>query len=72
MINLKQIREQRGLSQTEIATALGVSRSAVAMWETSPACPRGKTVVQLAEVLDCSIDELFGRAPPAPAARDTA
>lgn len=72
LIKLKAIRERCGMNQNELAQILGVSRSTVAMWETSEACPRGTTLTQLADVLNCSIDELFGRAPPGPAARDSA
>lgn len=64
MVDLKAIRERRNMSQSDLANVLGVSRSAVAMWETSEAFPRGKTMAQLAEVLHCTVDELFGREPP--------
>lgn len=65
MTDLKKIREGRGLRQEEVARAVGVSRSTVAMWETSNGYPRGETLVLLADLLCCTIDELYGRDPPA-------
>ncbi len=61
MTELKKIRDRHGISQEAISQALGVSRSAVAMWETSEAYPRGKTLARLADFLGCTIDELYGR-----------
>lgn len=61
LTELKRIRDKCGLSQEVIAQALGVSRSAVAMWENSNAYPRGKTLARLADLLHCTIDELYGR-----------
>ena len=64
MTALKKLRERCGLSQEAIAQSIGVSRSAVAMWETNDAYPRGKTLARLADALHCTIDQLYGREPP--------
>lgn len=64
MVFLRNIRERQGLLQEEIAKTLGVSRSAIAMWESGKANPRGETLVKLADALNCTIDELYGRSPP--------
>ena len=58
---LKQLREKHNLRQEEIARAIGVSRSTVAMWETSDAYPKGHVLEKLADVLSCSMDDLYGR-----------
>ena len=71
MKNVKELRKSNGLSQKELANKLGVSRTTVTMWEAGGQCPRPETIVRLADALSCSIDELFGRAPPA-SARDSA
>ena len=34
------------------------------MWETSSSYPRGETMVLLANLLCCTIDELYGLDPP--------
>lgn len=64
MVRIKTLREGKGLRQEELAHILGVSRSAVAMWETDKSYPRGETLAKLASVLDCTIDELYAREPP--------
>lgn len=52
-------RNALGLSQQELAEELGVSQSAVAMWETGKRKPRSGELPKLAQVLGCTIDELF-------------
>lgn len=63
MKNVKKLRKSKGLSQSELADKLGVSRTTVTMWESGGQNPRAETVVQLANALGCSIDELFDRVP---------
>lgn len=48
---LKRRREARGLSQDEVAAALGVSRSAVSHWETDRERPTAEEAAQLEELL---------------------
>ena len=52
-------RKQLGLSQKELASILGVTNKSVSKWETGAAIPRTNTLVQLAEVFNVSVDELF-------------
>ena len=52
------------MSQASLACRMGVSQQAIAKWETGVALPNAAKLPLLAEVLGCSIDELFGRAPP--------
>ena len=56
-------RKRAGLTQKELAEKLGVDQSAVSFWETGKRAPRGAKLIRLANVLDCSIDELFDREP---------
>lgn len=60
-MNIKAIRKKRGLKQIEIAKKLNIAQSAVAAWETGKAFPKAETLIALADVLDCSVDELLGR-----------
>lgn len=60
-MNIKAIREKKGLKQTDIAEKLNINQSAVAAWETGKALPRAETLIALADILECSIDELLGR-----------
>lgn len=58
---IKESRLAAGFTQKEIAERIGVDRTSVAKWETGKSYPRGETLVKLASVMGCSIDELFGR-----------
>lgn len=59
MNNLKFLREEKNISQTQLALKMGVSQQAVAKWETGESMPRAEKLIQLAEVLNCTIDELL-------------
>lgn len=60
---IKRIRELRGISQDYLARALCVDRSTVAKWETSGGFPRGDKIPEIAKLLSCSIDALYGIRP---------
>lgn len=59
MNNLKCLREEKNISQMQLALKMGVSQQAVAKWETGESFPRAEKLIQLAEVLNCTIDELL-------------
>ncbi len=58
---IKRLRESHGISQEQLAKMLHVDRSTVAKWETNDGYPRGGKLAELASVLHCTIDELYGR-----------
>lgn len=60
MINLSKARKEKGFNQAKLALMMGVSRSAVAMWETGATQPDNDTLLRLSEILDISIDYLLG------------
>lgn len=64
MNQIRIMRTQNGLTQSALAERLGVSQQAVARWETSKALPRVKTIMNLANLFGCTIDELYDRALP--------
>lgn len=58
------LRREAGLSQTELAQELGISASAVGMYEQSRREPSAQMLVQLAEKFGVSVDYLLtGREP---------
>ncbi len=57
---LIQIRTERGMTQSQLAKLLGVSPSAVGMYEQGRREPDGETLARMAGVLQCSTDELLG------------
>jgi transcriptional regulator with XRE-family HTH domain len=48
----RQLRERAGLSQQDVAAALGVTREAVAQWESGRRSPRPTTAVEYVTLLD--------------------
>jgi transcriptional regulator with XRE-family HTH domain len=61
---LRELRSGRGLAQTRLAELLDVSPRVCNRWETGVTTPRFDTVVQLADILGVSLDELAGRKEP--------
>ncbi len=57
---MKQLRLERGLTQAQLARRLGVSPSAVGMYEQGRREPDAQTLTRLADALQCSTDELLG------------
>ena len=56
---IKKYREKKKLSQVQLAEALNVTQSTVAMWEIGANKPRADKLVQLAQILGCTVDELL-------------
>jgi len=62
---LKEIRKAQGLTQAELANVLQLkSASTVTMWENGSRRPPSTILPRLADLLHCTIDELFGRSEP--------
>ncbi len=59
-MNLQALRKQRKASQQALADFLGVSRSTVAMWETSSNEPDIETITRLAAFFEVPIAKLLG------------
>ena len=59
-MGIKEKREAKSMTQTEIAEKLNISRTTVSMWETGDSMPRADKLPALARILDCTIDELMG------------
>lgn len=57
--NIRVARVKLGYTQARLAQKLGVSASAVAMWERGKSAPRASMLPDLARELHCSIDELL-------------
>jgi transcriptional regulator with XRE-family HTH domain len=57
---LKDLRKEKGMTQIELATALGVSSGTVAMWETGKRKPSFEMFEKLTQVFDKRIDYILG------------
>ena len=57
---MKEIRLERGMTQKELATAIGVTDAAICQYETGAREPDLDTLRKLSKELDCTLDELIG------------
>ena len=58
-VTIRRLREQRGLTQTELADQLGVSSKTVSKWETGKGLPDITLLQPLAQSLQISVIELM-------------
>lgn len=58
--NMKALRKAKGLSQEELAIKLNVVRQTVSKWEKGLSVPDAGMVIQIAEVLDTTVNVLLG------------
>ena len=58
---LRALREDRDLTQTELAKAVKVTQRNISFYETGKNEPDIKTIIALAEFFNVSIDYLLGR-----------
>lgn len=56
---IKSLREQQGLTQTELAKHLGITRSSVNAWEMGISIPSTQYIVELAYTFKVSTDYLL-------------
>ena len=56
---IKELRKQRGITQEQLANAIGISFQAVSKWENNLALPDISLAPILASYFGISMDELF-------------
>ena len=57
--NIANLRKEKGLTQRELGEMVGVSNQAVSKWESEITSPDVSAFPLLADVFECSIDEIF-------------
>ena len=60
-MRIRELREEKGLSQAEVAQAVGGTQSNLAKWEKGTVQPSADFVKKLAEFFDVSADYLLER-----------
>lgn len=60
---IKRMRKERGLTQQELADALGVSRSAIGMYESGTREPNFEMCEALADFFNCRLSDIIEEAP---------
>lgn len=61
MTAIRRLREERGLSQQELATAIGVTQGAVSHWENGLRKPAIDDMVKMATLFNCKVDDLIDK-----------
>lgn len=59
VMRIKELRRKSDINQAQLAAKMGVAQNCVSQWETEVALPRTRQLPRLAQVLGCTIDELF-------------
>ena len=57
---IKYLREQKGLTQADLARQLGITRSSVNAWEMGISVPSTQYIVELSNIFKVSTDYLLG------------
>ena len=57
---LKELRERKGQTQSQLAEVLDVSQQAVGKWELDKASPDDKTLIRIADYYGVTTDYLLG------------
>lgn len=60
-VRLKELRLKKGLTQTELGEKVGVKQNTFTNWENGKREPSFENLVKLADLLEVSLDSLFGR-----------
>lgn len=60
MMRIKQLREEYGYTQQELADKLKKAKSTVAMYENETRKPSLKVLEQLSTIFGCSVDYILG------------
>lgn len=56
---IRELRTARGITQTELARALGIDKASVCMWESGKSIPTADKLPVIAVVLGCEVGELY-------------
>ena len=59
--NIKELREQKDISQRELASDLKVSQRVISYWERGDSEPNLETLCRIANYFDVTVDYLVGR-----------
>ena len=57
---IKNLRLEKGLTQTELASLLFTSQDTISLWERGKSLPDIKSVVKMASIFNVSTDYILG------------
>lgn len=59
VMRIKELRVEKGMRQVDFAARMGVSQGSVSDWESETYLPKTRQLPLLAQVLGCTINDLF-------------
>lgn len=60
MNNIKILRQEKGLTQVQLAEMLNIDQTTVSKWELGKALPDSQMLIRLSQYFDVSTDYLLG------------
>ena len=61
MIRIKELREEKNLSQLDVAKGIETSQRNIGRWENGTNEPTSSFILKLANYFNCTVDYLLGR-----------
>lgn len=58
MTAIQKYRKQKNMTQKQLAEAVGVTQGAVTQWEKGATNPKIETLVVMAKLFDCTLEDL--------------
>lgn len=59
VMQIKKLRERANMTQQQLAEAMGTTQTGVSNWENEVSLPRTRELPRLAQMMGCTIDELY-------------
>ena len=61
MNRLKELRDDKGLTQSQLGNIIGAKKSAISLWESGKRQPDNETLSKLADFYNVSVDHILCR-----------
>lgn len=58
--NIRDLRKEYGLTQSDLANELFVSQDTISLWELNKSLPDIKSLIKLAQIFNVSTDYILG------------
>lgn len=59
MNKIKEFRKKKNLSQSDIAKIMKVKQNTISKWELDRTLPNVKNAIELAEILETTVEQLY-------------
>lgn len=66
MNNIRYFREKAGLTQGQLAEKMGMALDSISRYENNKREPRASDLRHMAEIFNCTVDDLLNPTPPLP------